>query len=138
MKKYLVLWSLLALTFTACEGPVGPPGEGGLEVSYHTIRTRDWQLIGGTQDVSFYRCLVDLNIGDDIYEYGNISVFLYLMDDRNEVQAPLPYSIPRVDGSIRWDEQYSFDFDSGTISFYADYLRGETPPEKEFRVVLTW
>jgi hypothetical protein len=140
MKKYLVLWSLVALVFTSCEGPVGPPGESvALETSYYTITSRDWELLdGGAQNVSFYRCIRDLNVGDYIYDYGDVSVFMYLMDNNSEVQAPLPYSIPHTDGGVSWNEQYTFDFDRGTISFYADYIKGETPPEQEFRVVLTW
>jgi hypothetical protein len=141
MKKYLFLLSLwaFAFTFTSCEGPEGPPGEGlAINVEYYTIKSRDWQQIGSNGEVSFYRYIVDINIGDYIYDKGNVSVFLYLMDGNNEVQAPLPYSIPHIDNGARWTEHYSFDFDSGTISFYVDLLNGQVPPEQEFRVVLTW
>jgi hypothetical protein len=139
MKKYLFLLGCMALTLVACEGPMGPPGEGAeLEAEYFTIRSRDWQEIGSSQDVIFYQCVVDINIGDYIYDKGDVSVFMYQIDGDSEVQVPLPYSIPRMNGGIRWTEQYSFDFDRGTISFYADCLIGLTPPEQEFRVVLTW
>ncbi|MDR3194934.1 MAG: hypothetical protein LBT76_06565 [Tannerella sp.] len=140
MKKYFVLLSLMAFVLTSCEGPMGPPGEpgGGMETYYFTVTPRDWKLLGGTQDVSFYQCIKDLDIGSYIYENGTVSAYMYQMEDQTEVQTPLPYIIPHTDGSVRWNEQYTFDFEQGTVSFYVDYIKGETPPAKEFRVVLTW
>jgi hypothetical protein len=121
---------------------MGPPGEPGeslkMETYYYTVNPRDWQPVGESGEVTFYQYIADLDIGNYIYEQGNVSVFIYLVDNGNEVQAPLPYSIPHTDGGIRWTEQYSFDFEKRTVSFYADYLRGELPPSQEFRVVLTW
>lgn len=123
----------------ACEGPEGPAGESlSLETYYYTVNSRDWQPIGEAGELTFYQYIADLDIGNYIYEQGDVSVFMFLTDNNNEVQAPLPYSIPHTDGGIRWTEHYTFDFDQGTVSFYADYLRGELPPTQEFRVVLTW
>jgi hypothetical protein len=141
MKKFLFLLSLTALA--ACEGPAGPTGPQGepgmeMDVEYFTVRARDWKEIGSSQDVVFYQYVANINIGDYIYDKGNVSVFMYLMDGDNEVQVPLPYSIPRQERGIWWTEQYSFDFDRGTISFYVDYLNGLTPPDQEFRAVLSW
>jgi hypothetical protein len=142
MKKYLCLFVFAALILVACEGPMGDPGLPGeglkLETYYFTVASRDWKAIGEAGEITFYQYIKDLDIGNSIYERGNVSVFIYLADDGNEVQSPLPYSIPHTDGGVRWTEHYSFDFDLGTMSFYADYLRGETPPPQEFRVVLTW
>jgi hypothetical protein len=139
MKKYLCLSVFMTIALVACEGPMGLPGESlSLETYYYTVASRDWQPVGETGETTFYQYIVDLDIGNYIYEQGNVSVFMYLADNGNEVQTPLPYSIPHTDGGIRWTEHYSFDFDQGTVSFYADYLRGELPPTQEFRVVLTW
>lgn len=131
----------MALALSACEGPMGPagePGEGlGMEVHEFTVVSRDWESLGEAGGVTFYRYIMDLDIGSYIYKSGNVSVFMYLMDGDNEVQAPLPYSIPHADNG-GWTEHYSFDFDRGTVSFYADYRRGERPPTQDFRIVLTW
>ncbi|MDR1337360.1 MAG: hypothetical protein LBK22_11080 [Tannerella sp.] len=132
----------MTLVLSACEGPMGPVGEPGeslrLEAYDFTVVSRDWEPIGEAGEVTFYQYIMDFDIGSHIYKNGDVSVFIYLTDNGNEVQAPLPYSIPHMDGSVRWTEHYTFDFDQGTVSFYADYLRGELPPTQDFRVVLTW
>ncbi|MDR1675795.1 MAG: hypothetical protein LBR86_04940 [Tannerella sp.] len=142
MKKFFCLFVIMTFALVACEGPMGPAGEPGesvnLETYYYTVASRDWKEIGGAGDLTFYQYIVDLDIGKRIYDRGDVSAFMYLVDDGNEVQAPLPYSIPHTDGGLRWTEHYTFDFDQGTVSFYADYLRGENPPSQEFRVVLIW
>jgi hypothetical protein len=136
MKKLLALF-MLAIA-AACEGPQGPPGLPGENVDLYVtnffVSSDNWEPIGNDGNVIFYRFLFDLDIGNRIYEGGNVNVFIYLMDEGNEVQAPLPYLIPHVG----WTEQYSFDFDRKTIAFYADYINGEMPPPQEFRVVLTY
>ncbi|MDR2040822.1 MAG: hypothetical protein LBP98_00695 [Tannerella sp.] len=142
MKKYLCLFVFMTFVLTGCEGPMGPAGEPGrglnLETYYYTVASRDWKAVGESGKTTFYQYIADLNLGDEIYDWGDVSVYMYLTDDGNEVQTPLPYSIPHTEGGNDWTEYYTFDFDRGTVSFYADYLRGELPPSQEFRVVLTW
>ena len=144
MKKhgFLVL-SLLLLAFVSCEGPMGPPGLKGKDgegfvpyVKYFEVRSQDWQNYGSHPSVSFYKYMFDMDIGNEAYENGIVNVYLFQMDDGNEIQTPLPYWIQYTDRGNTWLEGYNFDFDRGTIVFYADCQLGQRPPTCEFRVVV--
>ena len=140
MKKFVLLLSLLSLTFVACEGPMGPPGEPGEMllpfVKPIDVRVQDWQLYGSNDYVSFYKYVADIDIGNNAYNNGFVSVYLYQVDDGNEIQTPLPYWIQYSDRGNTWLEGYNFDFDKRTIALYADCLKGQRPPACTFRVVV--
>lgn len=48
MKKNFLLFFMILLAFTACEGPAGPPGQDGSGmywfVDTYTIREKDWKM----------------------------------------------------------------------------------------------
>ena len=144
MKKhgFLVL-SLLLLAFVSCEGPMGPPGLKGKDgedfipyVEKFTVRSQDWQNYDSDDDVSYYKYIFDMDIGDRAYNNGLVMVYLFQMDDGNEIQTPLPFWMQYTERGSKWLEGYNFDFDRGTIAFYADCRRGQRPPTCEFRVVV--
>ena len=141
MKKFVfLLLILLSPAFMSCEGPMGPPGEPGEDflpyVKYIEVRSQDWQLYSSSEYVSFYKCVKDIDIGKRAYENGLVMVYLFQSDEGNEIQTPLPYWIQYTDKGNTWIEGYNFDFDQGTIAFYADCQRGQRPPTCEFRVVV--
>jgi hypothetical protein len=153
MKKYLFLASLLALACMSCEGPMGPPGESGEGVNWkiltYTVRESDWRLVGGSGDLnSYYMYEFKENaVSNFIYTDGN--VFGYLIQNpgqKDEVQTPLPFVIPRGESDnygseFLFTEIYSFDFMPGSIAFYVNYSDFETgirPPTCDFRIVLNW
>ena len=141
MKKHLLLIiTFLTLIFESCEGPMGPPGVSGEDflpyVRYFTIRAQDWQQFDTDEYVSFYKYVVDIDIGDHAYNNGFVSVYMFQSDEGNEVQTPLPLWIQYTDRGNTWLEGYNFDFDRASICFYADVKRGQRPPASEFRVVI--
>ena len=140
MKKLVLLVSLFAFAFTSCEGPMGPPGRPGEDVEFYvgnfTINPQEWKVIGTGKYVTFYKHVVNLDIGDYAYEKGLVNVYIFQDDDGNEIQSQLPYWVQYTEGENTWLEGYNFDFDAGTIAFYADWQRGERPPVCNFRVVV--
>ena len=139
-KRVFLLLNLLALAFVSCEGPIGPPGEPGEGfvpfVRYFEVKSQEWQLYDSDDYVSYYKCLVKMDIGDKAYNDGIVNVYLFQTDNGSEIQTPLPYWIQYTDRGNRWLEGYNFDFDRETIVFYADCQRGQRPPACEFRVVV--
>ena len=75
---------------------------------------------------------------EEAYERGlvNVYMFQWSTSGNSEVQTPLPYWIQHTDGSNTWLEGYNYDFDKGTVAFYAEYRNGEIPPECSFRIVV--
>ena len=142
MKKNVLLLTLLMLVFVSCEGPMGPPGEpGGMGdfvpyVKYYEVKSNEWQNYATNEYVSFYKYVVDMDIGDKAYNYGFVSVYLFQWEEGNEIQTSLPYWEQHIDRGNTWLEGYNFDFDRTTIAFYADCRRGQRPPTCEFRVVV--
>jgi len=140
MKKHVLLLSLLTMALMSCEGPMGPPGDPGEGfvpyVKYFEVKSQEWQNYGSDAYVSFYKCVKDIDIGNDAYQNGLVMVYLFQLDDGNEIQTPLPYWIQYTDRGNTWLEGYNFDFDRGTIAFYADCQLGQRPPACEFRVVV--
>ena len=140
MKKKITLLCIFTLTLLSCEGPIGPPGEPGEGfvpfVKYFVVKSQDWQYLDSDVYVSFYKYVVDMDIGDYAYNNGFVNVYLFQSDNGNEVQTPLPVWIQYTDRGNTWIEGYNFDFDRNTVAFYADCKLGQRPPTCEFRVVV--
>lgn len=140
MKKFILLLSLFTLTFISCEGPAGPMGRPGEDITFFvdefTITPQDWVLESTGRYASLYSCIVDIEIGDYAYNDGMVNVYMFQTNDGNEVQSQLPYWIQYTEGNNTWLEGFNFDFDAGTVAFYADWKNGERPPTCTFRVVV--
>ena len=145
MKKILFLLSFVAIFMTACEGPPGRDGlngTNGQDFSYYvenfTVRSQDWQFVSRGRYTSLYQCIVDVDIRAEAYENGVVQVYLFQNDasSNSEVQTPLPYWIQYTSGDNSWMEGYNYDFDQGTVAFYAEVENGITPPLCYFRVVV--
>ena len=142
MKKHVtVLLSLWTLAFASCEGPMGPPGEPGEGfvpyVERFVILPHKWEPCGSNDYVNFYRSEpFPIDIGNNAYNNGFVNVYLFQLDAGNEIQTQLPYWVQYTDRGNTWLEGYNFDFDRGTIVFYADCRKGQLPPTCEFRVVV--
>ena len=64
-------------------------------------------------------------------------MFLYRVDSKgNETQTLVPFSYEDEIDGVKWKEKYDYDFDSGSICFYAECKKGQRPPTCEFRVLM--
>lgn len=164
MKKYLILLAAILMALTACEGPMGPPGPVGPQgppgpgggsgdgvkwkILEYTVYEKDWELIGGRDNLnSHYMFEFKENLlTSEIFKNGKVTGYRVLkLDNGSTVQTPLPYVLPRgqKEGSNDklWSEYYTFDFQPGSIAFYAyytDFYTGNRPPTCVFRIVMTW
>jgi len=144
MKKILLLSAVIML-FASCEGPAGRDGFDGLngkdcECSKHianfVIKQQDWKRVSVGRYVTLYECIKDVDIREDAYEDGVVFAFMFQWDEKNksEVQTPLPHWTQHTDGDNTWLEGFNYDFDHGTVAFYAECRNGTNPPECDFRV----
>ena len=165
MKKYLILLAAaLIMALTACEGPMGPPGPVGPQgppgngssgegvnwkIEEYEILEKDWKLVGGRDALgSHYMCeFPNVNwLTNTVFSKGKLVGYRILtLDNGSKVYTPLPYIIARgqKEGSNEklWSEYYTFDFQPGSIAFYAhytDFYTGNRPPTCYFRIVATW
>ena len=164
MKKYLILLAAILMALTACEGPMGPPGPVGPQgppgpgggsgdgvkwkILEYTVYEKDWELIGGRDNLnSHYMFEFKENLlTSEIFKNGKVTGYRVLkLDNGSTVQTPLPYVLPRGQKEGRndklWSEYYTFDFQPGSIAFYAyytDFYTGNRPPTCVFRIVMTW
>lgn len=152
MKKIVLLFSLFALTFVSCEGPMGPPGEPGdgmyWFVETYTIKANQWELVGGKNQLnSYFRAEILVpELTDRIYEDGNVFCYMFQNIDGTEVQTLLPFTLPvgeDLGGGKEnlWTETFACDFAPGSIMFYvnySDFITSENPGTITFRVVLNY
>ena len=150
MKKILFLLSAAIMLFASCEGPAGRDGldeETYWYVRNYTIRSNDWELVNGVDQIgSYYRAEIEIpQLDREIYELGNVFCYMYYIDaSGTEVQTLLPYiehfgESTKV-GEELWTKTISCDFTRGSIMFYvqySDFFTGlEHPGTVRFRVVL--
>ena len=149
MKKFVLLLSLLSLTFVACEGPMGPPGEPGEGVTWkilpYKVLDKDWKLSGRPGELGSYYWyeFQENELTRFVCDKGN--VFGYRRLD-NEMQTPLGQVVvvgesDNYGNEFLFTEVYSFAFRPGFITFYVDYSDFETsvrPSTCDFRIVLNY
>ena len=163
MKRVLGCLLMMVLGFTACEGPMGPPGIDGTNaeptqwwIKDITVAKSSWQLVGGAPDDigSYFRCVINVpEITKDIYNDGAIiCYYLYKDEFGDDVQTVLPYTY--YDISIRqniygdndefpYSVQFSFDTTPGSIAFklvFSDFYTKDfgPPPTCKFKLVLIY
>ena len=140
MKKILFLLVTSVMVLTSCEGPAGRDGLDGKDFEfyydYFTIKSQDWDRVSVGQYATLYEYVVDIKIGHDAYEKGLVLVYMFQWEGNNEVKTPLPHWVQHSQGNNTWLEGYNYDFDAGTIKFYAECRNGTNPPECEFHVVV--
>lgn len=161
MKKNFLLVLMTVFAFISCEGPMGPPGpmgpqgepgeSGGLgegmnwKIETFVVEENQWKLYYDEDGLNpYYMCEKSYSALDNfIYTDGN--VFVYLIQspgESNEVQTPLPYTIPLENGEGNfWFETVTFDIMPGSIAFYVrydDFAVDIRPARQEFRVVMNW
>ncbi len=157
MKKFLFLLPIAMLLFASCEGPIGPvgpmgekgePGEDYWFIKVYTIKSDEWELVMGEDELgSYYMAEVEIpELDEDIYEDGTVFCYMFQNIDGLEVQTPLPFTIPYGETNqngeeLLWTETYAFDFTEGSIGFYVNYSHFYTsnrPPDISYRVVLNY
>jgi hypothetical protein len=153
MKKILLLLSAAVMLFASCEGPrgpQGPPGEnGGSEwwfVKEYTVRSDQWKLVGGEDELNSYfqyEVLIS-DLDEDVFYDGKVECSMYL-DEDYRIQANLTEVIhygeynPNTGKEELWTETYKCDYAVGSIMFkveYSDFYTGKRPGTKRFRVML--
>lgn len=163
MKKYLFVLAAIIMALTACEGPMGPPGPVGPQgppgnggsgdgvnwkILEYTVHDKDWELIGGKDALNSHYMFEfkESLLTSEIFKNGKLAGYRVLtLDNGSKVYTPLPYIVPRgtKEGSNEklWSEYYTFDYQPGSIAFYAyytDFYTGNRPPTCTFRIVATW
>ncbi len=147
---------IVILGFTACEGPMGPPGKDAIPTEWtyvdFTITDKMWELVGGADEIgSYYYCLFEniTEITSAIYNDGAIFCnYRYKDDFGNDVQSPLPYTyydiiVDEYNVEHPYAVQISYDVTPGTIAFklvFSDFYTGDfgPPPSCKFRVTLVY
>ncbi|MDR2148715.1 MAG: hypothetical protein LBE91_19920 [Tannerella sp.] len=145
MKKVLFLLSVVALFTTSCEGPPGRDGfdgEDGQDFEFYVenfrVRSQDWEFVNSGRYTSLFQYVVDVDVQEEAYEFGIVQVYLFQINasSNSEVQTPLPYWIQYTSGDNTWLEGFNYDFDQGTVAFYAEVANGTRPADSNFRVVV--
>jgi hypothetical protein len=145
MKKFSIMFATAILLFASCEGPAGRDGLDGRDgasfefyVKNFTVVSRDWVYLSSGRYTDMYEYVVDIDVKKQAYEYGTVSVYMYQLNtaSNSEVQTPLPYWTQHTAGENTWLEGYNFDFDEGTVAFYAEVEKGTYPPTSLFRIVI--
>jgi len=144
MKRILLALVVLVITFSSCEGPTGPAGEGtNWFVDDFVVRANEWQPMDDGDGV-YFMCEKDISaLTPFIYNNGNVFAYRYIRPGQsNEVQTPLPFTLHLLEGKdYTWTETTYFDFLPESIAFYVQYSDFATniePGEQHFRVVLNW
>ena len=146
MKK-ITLILLSAITFIACEGPMGPEGEPGYGTNWYTtsltINSSDWSLSGAPGDLNTY-FFADMDIpqlSDFIYREGTVIGYI---QTAGSVKNGLPYVLhfgEEGGKEFLWTQTYDFDFSPGMIRFYITYSDFNTqisPGTETFHIILMW
>jgi hypothetical protein len=142
MKKFLLVFAAVLLLFSSCEGPAGHDGLDGNDFEFYvenfTVQSRDWKYVNSRTYTDLYQYIADVDVREKAYEYGIVEVYLFQWDADNdsEVQTPLPYWMPHTAGENTWLEGYNYDFDKGSVAFYAEVKKGTNPPTCSFRIVI--
>ena len=147
MKRIVLLLSLTALVFVACEGPMGPPGDGvNWIILNYTIDDIKWKLERRPGELGSYYW-VELPVREltkFVCEEGNVFGYRKL---GNEMQTPLGQVVVMGESDnhgnvFLFTEVYSFSFRPGYVTFYVDYSDFATdvshPGTCEFRIVLNY
>ncbi|MDR3266644.1 MAG: hypothetical protein LBT24_03640 [Tannerella sp.] len=135
-----MIFAAALLSFVSCEGPAGHDGldgdDFGFYVEIFTVRSQDWERVSIGRFTTLYKYIADVDVRKDAYEGGIVQVYMFQTDDKNEVQTPLPYWMQHTVGENTWLEGYNYDFDEGTVAFYAEVEKGTNPPTSSFRIVI--
>jgi hypothetical protein len=147
MKKILLL-SVVILLSASCaeESGIAPANETWFYVREYTVRSDQWRLVGGEDELdSYYEYEVSVpDLDRDVFYYGNVDCYMYLDNDYT-IQAKLPEVIhrgqynPTTREDDLWTETYKCDYAIGSILFkveYSDFYTGNRPGTKKFRVFL--
>ncbi|MDL2221111.1 hypothetical protein LJC35_01000 [Parabacteroides sp. OttesenSCG-928-N08] len=148
MKKSILACLVILFALTACEGPVGMPGEDGVmywDIRVITVEDRDWELWEDADGLNpYYRCVVRWDDLDSyICQKGLVTGYMILgAGQKDEVQTPMPYVYHRENRhGEQWTETYYYDYMPGSIAFYcrySDFMVDESPGRQQFRIVLNW
>ena len=150
MIKRIVFFFLILFSVTACD--VEPYHDGddndNWKVLTFTVKKSDWKLMGHSNDLNSYYQFVFNDVrelSNFVCTDGTVTGYLYQGNGSDEVQTPLPYTIPYGDfvngNEFLWTETTTFDYQPGSIAFYVNYSDFNTEVEPEtmdFRVVLHW
>lgn len=139
MKYFTLIFSLLLLvSFSACEGPVGPAGPKGnanvISINYLVLES-DWTEVGKPGDEGFFLA-VDLDVPEitqDIVDNG--LVLAYYRANDNDPWTALPFT--RISHNPEFIEKFDFIYDFefvGLQSMASD--RGGTPYGGTVRVII--
>ena len=148
MKKLLIFTTLLAIMFSACEGPMGPQGEPGNENYWHnetfTVHSNAWQLEGQQGELGsyFYYDKAVPQLTNNVFKEGIVLVYLHTL---SSVKNVMPYVLHKGDedhlGEIFWTQTYDYDFEPGYVRLrvtYSDFITSIRPATETFSLILLY
>ena len=154
MKNKIYGWLILlavALSFSACEGPMGPPGRDGIAnkmILDFQVKAADWQTVtNNAGTVLYYQCFFDVpQLTQNIYDNAAIVAYYEVNEGGFMVQKNIPYIIENLNPPNNCTQTIDFDYSVGSVGFYVQYSdfagadgqSGGTPGDMHFRVAILW
>jgi hypothetical protein len=139
MKKIALLLFGISVIFSACRGPVGPPGPRGFDGNANVfafnyfVNPNDWVQNGvqGNPNFGYYAPFALPELDDIIFEDGAILVYMF----DGAMQLPLP----NIDNQNGFQTIYDYALRLGEIDFWVRESDNFTEPpafQIEYKVIL--
>jgi len=154
MKKLLIFTTLLAIMFSACEGPMGPAGPMGPQgqpgdesywyTTSFTVNSSAWRLEGQPDELNsyFYYDKAVPQLTNNIFNGGIVLLYLQAA---NNIKNVMPYVLHLGDedhlGEFFWTQTYDYDFEQGNIRIYvtySDFMTSRRPDTETFSLILLY
>lgn len=145
MKRSLIVIGILfaaATIFSACEGPMGPPGKDGTvnwDIIPFTVRANQWIEQTDNNGLNrYYYCYINVpEITSFIATQG--LVLCYLVYGDVQVVLPSVRHYENQSGQL-WTQTIDFDVEAGDVIVYvtnSDFA-SDPPPTMDFSLRLIW
>lgn len=116
MKKFGLL-ALIAVLFASCGDEITQIVEPNTFTKVYKIYADEMAERVDLAGVYYEYEIREPNLTDEVFDYGILQAFLYYRKDGKDTFCPLPFSDFIVSGSFQWEEQFTVEFQPGTIKF---------------------
>lgn len=115
MKKFLILLPILSLLFISCEGPMGPPGQDGLNGVNILGQIFEAQVNFNAGDN--YEVFVDIPNQIEVFDTDIIMAYILVGEfEGRDIWEPLPQTLFFEDETLL----YGFNYTTLDVSFFLD------------------
>ena len=146
-KALFFLFSVLVLC--ACRGPKGDPGEG-VNWKIVDVNVSQWDYSQYSDNNYFFAKFSVPALTSFVFTDGNVQAYVYLSENGETIQHPLPYTLPKEDidnqgNPYFYTEVVDFVYGVGWVQFevratdFAYEVNPQINPAKmDFRIVMTY